>query len=1064
MLGLKIKVGDVTATIGIDTGSTGMVLGQKYWASGFTPVGPAGWVYYNSSGLVVTGIFQTMSVSILGDSQSQQITSLIPILFATGYECLKGATNYCAAGQTGINSPVYNISMLGIGFDRTTMGEGTLPAEKNNDDMKKYVSSLPPTSQAYNLLLNLSEMQSGTMRRGYIITPTGVSLGLTQANTSSENFTYAQLLLQSAGTNGVPNQWQQVQGTITVGGTTSSTTLLMDTGITNAFIDVPNGTAAENNNTVVTISLAGGSASYTFTSGDLTNPQTPYPINASDSGSFVNSSLHTYAGFDVLFDADGGFVGIAANGYSSNTNVTVVPLIAAQGPLNLTQDFETTLPLFLVGASTVNTTATATFDGMIFGANSLTLNGGTIILDGAVMNTGGVTVGQGTTILNATMVGSLTVDPGASFYNVNNGYTVESGQMLTNGGTFVGAQSGDAFVNDGTVVNTGNVIGDVSNAGTWTNDGSLVGAVSNSGTFDNAGSVTGTVTNTGTFFNSGLLTGAVLNVGQMSNSGTIVGDVSTSGSLSNSGLIEGAVVNNFIFSNDGTVLGSVTTSGTLSGNGTVASVLVERGGSVSPGHSLGTVTVTGDATFAPGSLYVAELGSVGTSDHLNVGGTLTAGGATLYLVPGSGFSPALGASYQVFTAGAVASNFTVDNTLFSSAASVYPFLGADLSGAGTLTLSRSTVSYTAFTQTANEWAAASAADRLGDSSPLNQMLAVLNGSEAPATFDGLSGEAYASVQTGLQQQSVYLREAATARVRQAFAKNGEPAAAAASAKTAELVPGLALTAWAQAYGGWGQTEGDGNASTLSRSIGGFLMGIDSPLGEAWRVGLLGGYSQSTFNVDGVNSSADSDKYDLGLYGGARFGDLGLRFGAGYTWHDLSMDRSLAVGGLAETLSSNYQAGTAQVFGEAGYGFHFGATTAEPFADLAYVNLKTDGFTETGGVAALSGDGETFDTTYSVLGLRLGHAVPVATGGALMLTGSLGWQHAYGGLTPTQTAFFAGSSAFTTSGVPIARDTALIDVGFGYNPTPNIDVGLHYDGAFASSTQDSAVKGTLKIRF
>ncbi len=1046
MMDIRVEVNGVRADIGVDTGSTGMVLGKAYWAAGFTPVGPAGWVYYNSSGLVITGVFQTMNVSILGDSEQQTVTSLVPVLFATGYECLAGAPNGCVSGQTGVDSPVYGISMLGIGFDRTTMGEGTLPDEKNNDKMKKYVDGLAPTSQAYNLFLNLSEMQAGTMRRGYIITPTGIYLGLTQENTSSQAFTYAQLVLQSAGSGSVPAQWQQIEGTITVGGVTSPTTLLMDTGVTNAFINVPNGSAALTDNTAVTISLAGGSASYTFLSGDLSNPQTPYPIDASDSGTFVNSSLHTYAGFNVLFDADGGFIGIAANGYSPQTNVTVAPLIAAQGPLNLSQDFETTLPVLLVGGSTINTSATAIFDSAIYGASSLTLNGGTIVLNGAVLNTGGVTVGRGATVLNGVMTGSLTVAPGAVFYNAGNGYQVAGGQALTNGGTVLGARSGAAFVNQGTVDNSGAFYGAVSNAGTWTNTGSL----------------TGTVTNAGTLFNAGQLTGTVFNLGQMGNSGTIVGDVSTFGSLTSTGLIQGAVVNNFVFSNDGVVAGPVTTYGTLSGTGTVSSLVVARGGSVSPGHSFGTVTVTGDATFQPGSLYVAELGAAGTSDRLAVGGTLTAGGATLLLAQGSGFSPVFGATYQVFTAGSLASGFTVDNTLFGTAPALYPFLGAQLDSTGTLTLGRSAVPYTTFAPTANERAAAAAADTLDISSPLNRSLAALSGAEAPAAFESLSGAAYASVEAGLQQQSVYLRDAAMGRVRQALASGSEPAKS--LAKTAALMPGFALTAWGQAYGGWGQTKGDGNAATLSRSVSGFLMGVDSPAGDAWRVGLVGGYSRSAFDTNTPNASADSDNYDLGLYGGARFGDLGLRFGAAYTWHALTMDRAVAFGDVAQSLSANYRAGTAQAFAEAGYSFHFGATTAEPFANLAYVGLNSSGFAETGGTAALTAESGTFDTTYSVLGLRLGHAIPVETGGAVKLMAGLGWQHAYGELTPSQTASFTGSAAFTTFGVPVAQNAALVDLGVGYNPTEAVDIGLHYEGAYAASAQDSAVRGTLRIRF
>src|SRR5262249_10636467 len=71
--------------------------------------------------------------------------------------------------------------------------------------------------------------------------------------------------------------------------------------------------------------------------------------------------------------------------------------------------------------------------------------------------------------------------------------------------------------------------------------------------------------------------------------------------------------------------------------------------------------------------------------------------------------------------------------------------------------------------------------------------------------------------------------------------------------------------------------------------------------------------------------------------------------------------------------------TAQVFGEVGYGFTFGRVALEPFAGLAWVSVNTDGFTEAGGAAALTGFGDSFDTGYSKLGLRAPTTLPPANG-------------------------------------------------------------------------------------
>ncbi|WP_164107929.1 autotransporter outer membrane beta-barrel domain-containing protein, partial [Serratia marcescens] len=70
------------------------------------------------------------------------------------------------------------------------------------------------------------------------------------------------------------------------------------------------------------------------------------------------------------------------------------------------------------------------------------------------------------------------------------------------------------------------------------------------------------------------------------------------------------------------------------------------------------------------------------------------------------------------------------------------------------------------------------------------------------------------------------------------------------------------------------------------------------------------------------------------------GDLALRTGAAYTWHDITTNRSVVIPGFGDSLKGKYGAGTAQVFGELAYGLNMGAARFEPFANLAYVNLHT----------------------------------------------------------------------------------------------------------------------------
>ena len=116
-----------------------------------------------------------------------------------------------------------------------------------------------------------------------------------------------------------------------------------------------------------------------------------------------------------------------------------------------------------------------------------------------------------------------------------------------------------------------------------------------------------------------------------------------------------------------------------------------------------------------------------------------------------------------------------------------------------------------------------------------------------------------------------------------------------------------------------------------------------------------------------------------------------------------------------------------MFGELAYKADAGRFKFEPFANLAYVSVHTDGFTETGGAAALTSAGSTTDATFTTLGLR--GSTDFALGGInATARGMLGWRHAFGDVTPTSSFAFAGGDTFTIAGVPIARDAAVIEAG------------------------------------
>jgi hypothetical protein len=105
----------------------------------------------------------------------------------------------------------------------------------------------------------------------------------------------------------------------------------MDTGVTAMYLTVPESQASAELRTFndvgptlvagtkLTISIPAEDspqALYTFTVGDDLNPLAPRKLNLVDRAStpFVNTSVRFLNGFDYLYDAEGGFVGLRWTG------------------------------------------------------------------------------------------------------------------------------------------------------------------------------------------------------------------------------------------------------------------------------------------------------------------------------------------------------------------------------------------------------------------------------------------------------------------------------------------------------------------------------------------------------------------------------------------------------------------------------------------------------------------------------------------------------------------------------------------------------------------------------
>ncbi|MDE1992948.1 MAG: autotransporter domain-containing protein, partial [Rhizobiaceae bacterium] len=528
---------------------------------------------------------------------------------------------------------------------------------------------------------------------------------------------------------------------------------------------------------------------------------------------------------------------------------------------------------------------------------------------------------------------------------------------------------------------------------------------------------------------------------------------------------------------DGTLGGTISLSGygLLGGTGTVGSTVVGSGATLSPGNNgIGTLTIDGDLTAQSGSTFLIESNGT-TTDRIDVTGTATLNGGTLSLV---GSNLKAFTSYTILSAaGGISGSFDTVQVNYAFVSPVLNYSGGTLD----LSLQPNGTSFAAAGTTANQRSTARGLESLGASNSLFDAFAVLSLNEASDALGQLAGEIHTSLITTAFDNGRFIRDAAIDRLRNlqngaaanpiqarmsddtslGYAETGQHPATPSEKAIAGILadPASGLPAfWSAPYGGW--TSSDNGTS----NTGGVLFGFDTTLADTdWRVGALAGYGRSRFNQSDVSAHADADNYNIGVYAGREWGALALRLGGSYTFQSLSTRRNVDFSGFADELRSDYNAHTAQVFGELAYTLSVGDGRIEPFANLTYTDIRTDDFSEHGGAAALSGDADQSSVTFATFGARAERTFAFAdTTGTLH--GSLGWRHAFGDLNIASQLAFAGGDVFSESGTVVDRDSLVIDAGFDVALNRQLSLAFNYDGSFGSESRAHLFKLLLQARY
>ncbi|KZN20392.1 MULTISPECIES: autotransporter serine protease [Pseudomonas] len=512
-------------------------------------------------------------------------------------------------------------------------------------------------------------------------------------------------------------------------------------------------------------------------------------------------------------------------------------------------------------------------------------------------------------------------------------------------------------------------------------------------------------------------------------------------------------VNGGLLAVNGSLTSAVTVndSGTLGGNGRIAALTANAGGTVAPGNSIGTLQVSGDVTFAPGSTYAVEL-SPTSSDQIITSGTATISGATVSLslensptlLSTQQVQSLLGHQYNILqAAGGIQGQFgaVLPNYLFIGGSLDYAVTGIQLS------VERNATTFASVGQTPNQRNVAAAVEGLGAGNAVYESLLLSpTASSAQQAFQQLSGEIYPALGSVLINDSRYLRDAVGERLNEAS--------------------GSRSNGWIKALGAWGKTDDSHDTAGYTTSIGGLLAGVDGAVDDETRVGLVAGYSDSSASMgSGTHSSGQVDSYHLGAYAGHEIGAWRLSAGGAYSRHRADVKRDLQYGDVSAKQKAKVDAGTTQLFGEAAYRLNLQALALEPFANLAYVHLDTEGFTEKGDAAALKNSGDRRDAVLSTLGVRALKTVTLSGQQQLDLSGSLGWQH---NLSNTDSeehlAFASGGTPFVVQSSPLVRDAALVGAHASLALSRDVRLNLDYTGQLANRERSHGVGLSLNWQF
>jgi fibronectin-binding autotransporter adhesin len=271
------------------------------------------------------------------------------------------------------------------------------------------------------------------------------------------------------------------------------------------------------------------------------------------------------------------------------------------------------------------------------------------------------------------------------------------------------------------------------------------------------------------------------------------------------------------------------------------------------------------------------------------------------------------------------------------------------------------------------------------------------------------------------------------------------------------------------YGGW--FWGTGNFASLNGSAtapgftarsGGFLAGIDQPVGDQTWLGAAAGYSHTGLSEHST-SSGDMDTGRVAFYGGTRLGPAVLSATTGFAYDRITTARPLVGIGTAQ---EGHDGQEFTVAAQASLPLEISGVRVTPRAGVQFLNLFESDFAETGANGFnLSNRGRNTDSFQPYVAVSSWRSFVTDEGIAITPEVRLGYSREALSNSRQLTVATVNATDFPVQGVKPSKNMLTAGVGLTLRAQDNVYLYANYDAVVPTgNTTYQIVSAGLRIKF